>query len=145
ERRHRVLEDHGDAVAAHVPHLIVGQIEQVLAVEHDLAADDLAGRAGDQPHHRERCHALARAALADDAERLAAVHVEGDVVDRLDDTVLGFEVRLQITDFEEWCHTFHPGYRTRVQSSALHRRAGGAPDPGSAGSGNMGNCTTNGA
>ena len=46
------------------------ELEQVAAVELDLARDDLAG-ALDQAHDRERGDALAAAGLADDAERLA--------------------------------------------------------------------------
>ncbi len=46
--------------------LLVRQREQVTAVEPDLPAGDLAGRFVDEPHDRERGHALARAGLADD-------------------------------------------------------------------------------
>ena len=37
ERRHRLLEDHRDLVAAHVPHLRVGGLGKILALEQDLA------------------------------------------------------------------------------------------------------------
>ena len=52
ERRRRLLEDHGDAVAAELAHLVVGQLQQVAPVELDLAALDPAGRR-DEPQDRE--------------------------------------------------------------------------------------------
>ncbi len=39
QRRQRVLEDHGDILAAEFAHLIVAETQQVDAVEPDLAAD----------------------------------------------------------------------------------------------------------
>ena len=38
ERRHRLLEDHGDVVAADVAHLALGELGQVASLEADLAA-----------------------------------------------------------------------------------------------------------
>ena len=40
ERGHRLLEDHGDLVAAHLAQLLLVQRQQVLAVEQDLARTD---------------------------------------------------------------------------------------------------------
>ena len=74
QRRQRVLEDHRDVVAAQPAHVLVGGRQQVLAVEDDRARDlRVAGEAG-QAHHGQRRDALARARLAHDAQRLAAVH-----------------------------------------------------------------------
>ena len=39
QRRERVLEDHRDLLAAHLAQLLVGQLEQVAALEQDLAAE----------------------------------------------------------------------------------------------------------
>ena len=80
---HRLLEDHRDAVAADVAHLRERQIEQVPAVEHDLAGGDAAGRRH-QAHHGERQHRLAAAAFADDAERAAAIDRDVDAIHRGD-------------------------------------------------------------
>ncbi len=81
-------------------HLLLGEIEQILAIEDHLAANDLAGWGRDEPHDRERCHALARSALADDAKCFTSIDVERDVVDRLHESILGFEVSLQVTNFK---------------------------------------------
>ena len=73
ERRARVLEDHGDAVAAQLGVPAVGPAEQLLAVEADAAGD--GRRVGRQPDDRQRGQRLARAGLADDPEASAV----GDV------------------------------------------------------------------
>ena len=72
--------------------VVVRELEQVLAVEEDLAGLDPAGP-GDQPHDRQAGHALAAAGLADEAHDLAAIDVEVDAVDRADDAVARVERR----------------------------------------------------
>ena len=73
ERGHRLLEDHRDLVAADAPPSRGSlELEQVPALEADGAADDAAGRVGDQAQDRQRRHALAAAGFAHDAQRLAA-------------------------------------------------------------------------
>ena len=54
-----------------------------------------------QAHDRHAGHALAGAGLADDAEGLAALDVEREAVDGLDDAVLGREVHPQVAYVEE--------------------------------------------
>src|SRR5712691_3801980 len=44
ERSHRILEDHRDVVPADLPHLLIGQSQQVLAIEDNLATDNLSRR-----------------------------------------------------------------------------------------------------
>ena len=61
EAGHRLLEDHGDPAAAHGAHRLDGQRRQLLAVEHDRAADDAPGLRRDQPQDRQRRHRLAAA------------------------------------------------------------------------------------
>ena len=61
ERGHRLLEDHRNVAAANGAHVIVAEIEQVAAVEHDAALRNLAGQARQQPHDRQRGDGLARA------------------------------------------------------------------------------------
>ena len=53
--------------------------------------------------------ALARAGLADDAERLAAAQREGEVGDRLHDTVSRVEADREVTDVEQGCFGAHVG------------------------------------
>ena len=48
ERGHGILEDHGDAVAANVPQLILTQLEQIAPVKPDFPVNNLAGRLGNQ-------------------------------------------------------------------------------------------------
>jgi len=100
ERGHRLLEDHRDVVAAERPHLILGELEEVAALEQDPAGD-VAAVARQQPHDAERGDALATARLTDDAEGAALIDVEVDAVDRLDRAVLGLEVGLEALDPED--------------------------------------------
>src|SRR3990170_258941 len=58
---HRLLEDHGDLVAAYVPDLVLVHLEEVLAIEVDGAADDPARRHRDQAEDGERGDRLAAA------------------------------------------------------------------------------------
>ena len=71
QARERILEDHRDVLAADLPQLLRRQREQVAAHEVDVALDRGALLV-EQAHDREVRDALARAGLADDAERLAA-------------------------------------------------------------------------
>ena len=100
QRRHRVLEDHRDVVAADLAQSRRRGLQQVLAAEE---RPPLAGRRllGVQAHDRQAGDALARARLADDAERLALADRERDAVDRLDDAVVRLEVGLEVVDLEE--------------------------------------------
>src|SRR5262245_38272277 len=100
KRRHRLLEDHRDLAAADLPDALAlrierGQIDRLdrvgavqlglcPPVEEDLTLDDPAGRPHDL-QDRAGGHAFAAAALADDAEGLAAADLEVDTVYRLDD------------------------------------------------------------
>src|SRR5262249_18003485 len=102
EGSHRVLKDHGDAVAADIADLIVVHLQDVIALEGDFAIDDLAGWRGDEAHQRERRNGLAAAGLAHDAERFAGHQVERDTIHGLDDAVLREELRLEIFDVQEW-------------------------------------------
>ena len=80
QHRERVLEDHRDPVAAEPARLTRAQREDVRAVErHPLRGRLDAGR--QEPDDRARGQCLAAARLADDRDRLAAVHVQADVGD----------------------------------------------------------------
>ena len=70
ERGHRLLKDHGNVPAANLLHLTLALLEQILTLEEDLAADNLARRRRDQAENRQRSHALAAAGFADDTECL---------------------------------------------------------------------------
>src|SRR5262249_42911797 len=96
----RLLEDHGDAVAADVDHLALAKLEQVLPAKPDLAGHNPA-RGLNEPHDRQRGDALAAARLADDAQRLTLPQGDIDAVDGLDRAFLGREMRAQVFDFED--------------------------------------------
>jgi hypothetical protein len=77
QRRHRILEDHGDPGAAIGVHRALVEREQVDAVEHDFAAQ--AGHVRRQQAHEARGQArLAGARFSDDAENAALADVEVD-------------------------------------------------------------------
>src|SRR4029079_18192136 len=78
ERRVRILE-HDLHLAPHPAQVLAAERRQLLAVEEHGAAGRL-GQLEDAIAGRR----LARAGLADDAERLAWSDLEADVVDRLD-------------------------------------------------------------
>jgi hypothetical protein len=82
ERGHRLLEDHGQPVAAQIEHLPLGQCAELAALEHD-GAGDVGSGPGQKPHDGERGDALAAARLADDAERPAGLDGEADAADGL--------------------------------------------------------------
>src|SRR6185437_13244887 len=100
ERRHRLLEDHRDLVAAHIAHRRFVEHEEVAPVEPDASADDAAGRIGNETHQRQRRHALAAAAFTDHRQGLAAVERERDVVDGAEQALPGEEHGLQPFDLE---------------------------------------------
>ena len=114
ERRHRLLEDHRDLVAADALHLAVAERHEVAPLEHDPAPlPDLARRL-DQPHDRERADRLAAAGLTDEAEGLAGVELEVDPVDGPDRPLAGTEPRPQVLDPQELSHARLAACRRRA-------------------------------
>ncbi len=100
ERGHRFLEDDADLVAAHRPQLLLVRLEEILALEVDLARRmDRRGR--QQPHHRERRHRLARTGFADQRHRLALDDVETGTLDRHGRRAALLEGDPEIADREE--------------------------------------------
>ena len=98
QRRHRLLEDHRDLVAADRLHRALVKRRQLAAVEGDPAVVRDVTRLVDEPHHRQRSDRLAAAGLADDAERGAGLQLEVDPVDRADRTAVRVEPRPQVLD-----------------------------------------------
>src|SRR5439155_10208869 len=81
ERRHRLLEDDGDVVAAHMADLRLRQAEQFATVEMDRAGGMAGRRIRQQLQDRQRGHRFARARLADQRHGFAPPDVERDAVD----------------------------------------------------------------
>ena len=79
EAARRVLEDHGDALAAHALEQPRRRADQLLAVEAHRAADTGARR--QQAERRQPGHALARARFADDARAPRPAHRQIDAID----------------------------------------------------------------
>ena len=71
ERRQRLLEDHGDLIAAQILHLALVHGEKILAMDLDRASCDTPLRV--EAAERQRGHRFAAAGFADDAERFAGV------------------------------------------------------------------------
>jgi hypothetical protein len=101
----RVLKHHLHARAQR-PHLALGQARDVAPLEQNLAL----GRV-DRAQDRAADRALARARLADEAERFAARDVETDVLHGVDDAGACVEALDETADAEK-----------RLRHSALHRR-----------------------
>ena len=101
QRRHRVLEDHRDVVAADLAQPARAGIVSRSSPLKSASPVVIVFCVGVQAHDRQAGHALARAGLADDAERLALLDREADAVDGLDDAVVGAEVRPQVLDLEQ--------------------------------------------
>ena len=108
ERRHGFLEDECDLAAADRPHLppvgiqrrqvdfVHAPVAELLA-EPDLAVGDFAGLFHDA-QNGARGDALAAAAFADDAERLAGVDVKAGPVDRVHYAFILEVVGLEVLD-----------------------------------------------
>jgi hypothetical protein len=98
QRCHRLLEDHADLVAADAPQDGRLRADYFLALEADAAVRVTRARVGQQLHHRQRGHRLARTALADQCHGLALVDVDGHAVDRDHFAGRGIEVHRQVLD-----------------------------------------------
>jgi hypothetical protein len=73
ERCHRLLKDHGDALSADFSHLLLAELDQVLPLEEDLAADNPARRFRDDPHNAGGGHRFAAAGFAHNTQGFAFV------------------------------------------------------------------------
>src|SRR5206468_8052623 len=98
ERGLRVLEDHRDASAPNRPHLALGLLEEIVALEQDPAPDDPRRRPRHQSQQRERGHRLAAARLPDDAERLTLSEGKAHAVDGPHHTPAGETIGVEILD-----------------------------------------------
>ena len=139
EARHRLLEDHADATAANLAELRLGQLREIDAAplpgEQDFARLDHAGRRH-QPENRHRRHALAAAALADEAERFPAFDRQRHAIHRRHAAGRGVKRRHEVVDFEEWheswrqaeaCPTFWPRGAADRSLPGVPRRSGCRP------------------
>ena len=90
ERRHRVLEDHGDAVAAQPAHAPPGRASgDRVPAKRDAPPRSIRALAGKRREDRLDQARFAAAAFPDDADDLARRHLEGDVAQRVQRPALG--------------------------------------------------------
>src|SRR5690606_23549696 len=82
ERGHRLLEDHGDVVAANPAEICLVPVEQVFSLEQDLPGWMTCGGIGKQLEDRKRGNRLARSGLTDQRNRLSLADLERDAIDR---------------------------------------------------------------
>ena len=80
QRRHGLLEDHGDARATHLPHLLLRQLQQFFSFQPDAAGSARLRR--QQPHDGQRGHRFSRAGFAHQRQHLAARDAERNVMRR---------------------------------------------------------------
>ncbi|MNZ76717.1 hypothetical protein D3C78_952340 [compost metagenome] len=78
ETGHRLLKDHRNLVAPHLPHGVFGKRQQVASAEQDFALNPAAFTI-QQPHDGERGNTFARSAFTDDCDRLARPNIEGNI------------------------------------------------------------------
>ena len=81
ERRHRLLEHHGDVAAAQGTESALRQAGELAPVETDAAPRDPERGRGQEPHQGQGGQRLARAGLTGEAQRLLAREREGDAVE----------------------------------------------------------------
>ena len=104
ERRHRLLKDHRDLVAAHTSHFLLGDLEEIASREFDRPGNDTARRVRDQTHQRQRGHALTAARFTHDRQSFARGDMEIDAVDGLHDPLSRVEPGTEVLDLEESAH-----------------------------------------
>ncbi len=97
QRRHRLLEDHADAVAAHLAHLRIGATDEFLAVEADAAGD--LGAVGQQAHERHGGDRFAAARFADQAQGFAARQRKADAAHGVGRAAVGLQADAEVGDF----------------------------------------------
>ena len=94
---HGILEDHADLIAAHLAELARAHLRHLAVIEADGIGVDVRV-VGKQAHDGHHGHALARAGLAHDAQRLARVQVEGNIAHGLHAAHADVEVGGQVLD-----------------------------------------------
>ena len=122
ERGPRLLKDHGDVFAAHMPHLGARQLNQIAAEERDAPRRDARPDVGQQSHDRQRRDRLARPGLTHETQRLAEPDLHRQAIHRLDGPAVRMEVRLEIIDFEQGCVTSSMVAESCVRHRNFHHK-----------------------
>ena len=98
---HRVLENHGDAVAANLAQFPLAHGGQVLTLEQDLASGNVAGP-GDQVENGESRYGFTRAGFPHQPQALALVEAETDATQSGKVPATDSEAGLKIFYFQQW-------------------------------------------
>ncbi len=118
-----ILEDHADLAAANGEHLGGAGLDEIAAGEEDRAALDPEARRRQEADDGAAEQALAGAALADEAEDLAAREVEGDPVDQDARLVVEMRAHGQLANGEGRGHSSIPSRSARPSPSRLKLKA----------------------
>ena len=105
---HGLLKNHGDILAAYPVHLAAGTAQQVLSLKEDFSGHIFSRRHGYQLHHRHGSSALATAAFADYAERLATAHGKAYAVHRRDFLSRRVKISPQVFHLQNVIHRATP-------------------------------------
>ncbi len=134
ERSHRLLENHGNGVAANLPHLRFRQLEQIAPFEHDAPLDGSSGWRCDQAQDRKRGDAFAATGLADNGERLPTRDRKGNAVDCAHHAIAGEKIGFQSLDIKQrgsrYVRRFHRFTCVEPAGGRAHRacrRRAGSP------------------
>src|SRR5688572_17091846 len=103
ERRHRVLKDHRDVIAADLAHAVFRCRGQLFVLEFYRPSRDPPGRI-DQPHYRQRRYRLTAARLPDQAHQFPFTDAETHVIYGLYEAGPCWEYCLKIGYFEQSAH-----------------------------------------
>ena len=103
QRRHRLLKNHGDAIAPYRPQTRFGCSQQLLPFEADAATWVMGCRVWKQLQHRQAGDALSRPRFSDKRHRLTAVDVEA-----------GFDNRFNMIGIGERSWILAKGHRQLV-------------------------------
>jgi hypothetical protein len=128
EGGHRLLEDHGDVVAANGPEPVVRRAHEIERLprggpeQHLPAGDPSAGVVG-EPHDRQRRDGFPRAGLAHHRQGLSRLHVEAHVLDGPQGALPAAELHRQAADGQErFIVNGQAGWCVRHQSILKGRR-----------------------
>jgi hypothetical protein len=108
EGGHRLLEDHGNLIAAHAANQVAARIDlrqiddvAVATPEVDRSFDDPAGLEREKPEDGISRHRLAAARFAHQAHCLPRREAQRHAIHRPHDAVGGVEVGLEVFDVEQ--------------------------------------------
>src|SRR5687768_1068896 len=104
EARHRLLENHADAIAADFLHLLFRQRKKIGPLEEDAAGINAGRRRGQETHYGLGRNALTTAGFADQADSSGRGNIEAYVTGYLYRSRSGIETDAQPLDTEKRCN-----------------------------------------